>query len=55
MEALEYMHSFDIVHRDLKPENILLNNEGHCKLTDFGFAKPLDSNGKAYTMCGTPG
>ena len=27
--------------RDLKPENILLDNTGHIKITDFGFAKRL--------------
>ncbi|MED6246796.1 hypothetical protein ATANTOWER_023756, partial [Ataeniobius toweri] len=39
--AIEYLHSKEIVYRDLKPENILLDNEGHIRLTDFGFAKKL--------------
>ncbi|CDK27421.1 unnamed protein product [Kuraishia capsulata CBS 1993] len=50
--ALEYLHSKNIIYRDLKPENILLARSGHIKLTDFGFAKEVDS--KTYTLCGTP-
>lgn len=41
--ALEYMHSMSIAFRDLKPENLMLSREGHIKLTDFGFAKQIDS------------
>ena len=41
--ALEYMHSMNIAYRDLKPENLMLSKEGHIKLTDFGFAKKIDS------------
>ena len=48
-----YLHSKNIIYRDLKPENILINKNGYLKLTDFGFAKVLES-GKTYTLCGTP-
>jgi len=43
--ALEYLHSHKIIYRDLKPENIVLsmNERGHLKLVDFGFAKRLGS------------
>jgi serine/threonine protein kinase len=53
--AISYLHSMNIVHRDLKPENLLLDQQGHIKLTDFGFAKALlGPDGRTYTMCGTP-
>mmetsp|Transcript_2007 Transcript_2007/g.2696 ORF Transcript_2007/g.2696 Transcript_2007/m.2696 type:complete len:871 (+) Transcript_2007:61-2673(+) len=50
--AFEHMHSQAIVYRDLKPENVMLDHEGYVKITDFGFAKPLE--GRTYTFCGTP-
>jgi serine/threonine protein kinase len=50
--ALDYLHSKRIAYRDLKPENILICNDGHIKLTDFGFAKKVTD--KTFTLCGTP-
>ena len=35
--ALSYAHQY-IVHRDVSPENIMVNNQGVCKLSDFGVA-----------------
>ena len=52
--VLEFLHEEKgIAYRDLKPENILLDAEGHLKLVDFGFAKPLGKR-ETYTLCGTP-
>ena len=50
--AVETIHSKGIVFRDLKPENILINQSGHVKIVDFGFAKKIDS-GHTYTDCGS--
>mmetsp|Transcript_6237 Transcript_6237/g.13769 ORF Transcript_6237/g.13769 Transcript_6237/m.13769 type:complete len:469 (+) Transcript_6237:276-1682(+) len=53
--ALAHVQDKGYVYRDLKPENILLDEEGHCKLVDFGFATPAaDASTKLKTLCGTP-
>lgn len=52
--AIEHLHSLDIVHRDLKPENVLIGADGHCVLTDFGFAKDHVNNLESCkSFCGT--
>jgi len=52
VSMFEYLHSKNIIYRDLKPENILIDEDGYLKLTDFGFAKYVES--RTYTLCGTP-
>ena len=54
LDALHFIHSRNIAHRDLKPENILIDEYGQIKISDFGFAKFIHSDGMASTSCGSP-
>jgi WD40 repeat protein/serine/threonine protein kinase len=49
-DALEYAHKQGILHRDVKPSNLLLDWRGTVWVTDFGLAKPDDSD--ALTQAG---
>lgn len=50
--VFEDLHSKNIIYRDLKPENLLISEDGFLKLTDFGFAKIVET--RTFTLCGTP-
>uniref|UniRef100_A0A4X2K2J1 non-specific serine/threonine protein kinase n=1 Tax=Vombatus ursinus TaxID=29139 RepID=A0A4X2K2J1_VOMUR len=61
--AMKMLHSKGIIHRDLKPQNILLSYSGgrksnpnniRVKIADFGFARYLQNNMMAATLCGSP-
>jgi serine/threonine protein kinase len=50
------LYNNSIIHRDIKPANILIH-EGVAKLTDFGFARVIDSGMEdqgAFSKVGTP-
>lgn len=47
-EGMEYLENKGIVHRDLAARNILVKDFDHIKITDFGLAKVLDSEEKAF-------
>ncbi|XP_051980641.1 serine/threonine-protein kinase ULK2-like isoform X5 [Xyrauchen texanus] len=61
--AMRILNSKGIIHRDLKPQNILLSYTGRkkssingiwIKIADFGFARYLQTNMMAATLCGSP-
>ncbi len=47
--GLAIAHARRLVHRDVKPQNVLIDREGRAKVTDFGIALSLESDGLTKT------
>lgn len=47
-EGLQAIHDAGIIHRDMKPENIIFLPDGTVKITDFGVARPENSDLTAH-------
>eukprot|EP00803_Ostreobium_quekettii_P008930 evm.model.scf_1271.1 EVM.evm.TU.scf_1271.1 scf_1271:4023-7984(-) len=55
--GLQELRRHNVVHRDLKPQNLLLSDQtpdAVLKIADFGFARNLQPQGLAETLCGSP-
>ncbi|KAH9558071.1 hypothetical protein CY35_07G117800 [Sphagnum magellanicum] len=55
--GLQVLRNNNLIHRDLKPQNLLLStndSKAMLKIADFGFARLLQPQGMAETLCGSP-
>ena len=54
-KALTFAHENGVLHLDVKPENVLVLRDGRVKLTDFGVASLLTTEGYGHGAGGTLG
>jgi eukaryotic-like serine/threonine-protein kinase len=47
--GLAAAHAHRLIHRDVKPQNVLIDADGRAKVTDFGIARSLESDGLTKT------
>lgn len=55
--GLKHLRQKNLIHRDLKPQNLLLSAPGPhgvLKIGDFGFARYMQQQDLAETLCGSP-
>ncbi|OZJ04899.1 hypothetical protein BZG36_02499 [Bifiguratus adelaidae] len=49
--GLEYLHERNILHRDIKAANILVDEDGVCKISDFGLSRKSGTYKLAKRRC----
>lgn len=54
-EVIAHAHSCGIIHRDLTPRNILLEQDGTCRVIDWGMALTHEEASSPSGFAGTPG
>lgn len=52
--GIEFLHSNGVVFRDLRPENVMFDEDGYCRLVDFGLARIWRERNQSDTS-GAPG